>query len=72
MSLQPFPDDEDAIPFREGSANRRKQIEMTSGTDTADKALAMFSLRSPYPRKLGVVGAERRPASERVTLSCTL
>lgn len=34
-SMQPFLDDEDAIPFPEGSANRKKQLEMTAGTDTA-------------------------------------
>jgi imidazolonepropionase-like amidohydrolase len=36
-SMQPFLDDEDAIPFPAGSANRAKQLEMTSGTDTAYK-----------------------------------
>ncbi|MBI1246796.1 amidohydrolase family protein [bacterium] len=34
-SMQPFLDDEDAIPFPEGSANRKKQLEMTAGTDNA-------------------------------------
>ncbi|WP_432331955.1 hypothetical protein RMR10_023015 [Agrobacterium rosae] len=33
--LQPFLDDQDATPFAEGSPNRRKQLEMFSGTDTA-------------------------------------
>ena len=33
-SLQPFVDDRPS-PFPEGSANRRKQLEMFSGTDTA-------------------------------------
>jgi imidazolonepropionase-like amidohydrolase len=33
--LQPFLDDQDATPFPEGSANRKKQIEMFSGTDNA-------------------------------------
>ncbi|PVY78441.1 imidazolonepropionase-like amidohydrolase [Tamilnaduibacter salinus] len=36
-SMQPFLDDEDSVPFPEGSANRAKQIEMTTGTDTAYK-----------------------------------
>jgi imidazolonepropionase-like amidohydrolase len=36
-SMQPFLDDEDAIPFPAGSANRKKQLEMTSGTDAAYK-----------------------------------
>lgn len=34
-SMQPFLDDEDAIPFPEGSTNRKKQLEMTAGTDRA-------------------------------------
>ncbi len=34
-SMQPFLDDEDAIPFPEGSPNRSKQLQMTNGTDTA-------------------------------------
>jgi imidazolonepropionase-like amidohydrolase len=34
-SMQPFLDDEDAVPFPEGSANRAKFIEMTRGTDNA-------------------------------------
>lgn len=33
--LQPFLDDEDATPFPEGSENRKKQLQMFSGTDTA-------------------------------------
>jgi len=36
-SLQPFLDDEDANKFPEGSANRKKQLEMVNGTDTAYK-----------------------------------
>lgn len=34
-SIQPFLDDEDANPHPEGSPNRAKQIEMTSGTERA-------------------------------------
>ena len=33
--MQPFLDDEDAVPFPEGSPNRRKQLVMVGGTDTA-------------------------------------
>jgi imidazolonepropionase-like amidohydrolase len=33
LSMQPILDDEDAIPFAEGSENRRKFIEVTDGTD---------------------------------------
>ena len=35
LSMQPFLDDEDAIPFPEGSTNRAKQLQMLRGTDTA-------------------------------------
>jgi len=35
LSMQPFLDDEDAIPFPEGSQNRIKQLLMTAGTDNA-------------------------------------
>jgi imidazolonepropionase-like amidohydrolase len=45
-SMQPFLDDEDAIPFPEGSANRAKQLEMTAGTDTA------YALAKKYDVKL--------------------
>jgi imidazolonepropionase-like amidohydrolase len=34
-SMQPFLDDEDAVPFPEGSASRAKFLEMTRGTDAA-------------------------------------
>lgn len=47
-SLQPFLDDEDAIPFREGSANRRKQIEMTSGTDNAYKLAKQYKIKTAW------------------------
>ncbi|MFM6957059.1 MAG: amidohydrolase family protein [Acinetobacter sp.] len=45
-SLQPFLDDEEAIPFPEGSANRKKQLEMTQGTDNA------YNLAKKYHVKL--------------------
>lgn len=35
LSMQPFLDDEDAIPFPEGSENRKKLLRMTKGTDNA-------------------------------------
>lgn len=35
LSLQPFLEDQDMIPFAEGSANRAKQKQMLSGTDNA-------------------------------------
>jgi imidazolonepropionase-like amidohydrolase len=34
-SMQPFLDDEDAVPFPEGSPNRAKFVAMTQGTDNA-------------------------------------
>jgi imidazolonepropionase-like amidohydrolase len=45
-SMQPFLDDEDAVPFPEGSANRAKQLQMTSGTDSA------YALAKEYGVKL--------------------
>lgn len=47
-SLQPFLDDEDAIPFREGSPNRKKQIEMTAGTDTAYKLAKQYKIKTGW------------------------
>ncbi|QEH43287.1 amidohydrolase family protein [Chitinophaga sp. XS-30] len=44
-SLQPFLDDEDAIPFPEGSANRKKQLEMTNGTDNAYKLAKKYNVK---------------------------
>lgn len=44
-SMQPFLDDEDAIPFAEGSANRMKQLEMTQGTDSAYKLAKKYHVR---------------------------
>jgi imidazolonepropionase-like amidohydrolase len=35
LSLQPFLDDEDAIPYPQGSPNRAKQLEVAAGTDRA-------------------------------------
>jgi imidazolonepropionase-like amidohydrolase len=47
-SLQPFLDDEDAIPFREGSANRKKQIQMTAGTDTAYRLAKQHKVKTAW------------------------
>ncbi len=38
LSMQPVLDDEDAIPFEEGSENRRKFVQVTKGTDHVYKA----------------------------------
>jgi imidazolonepropionase-like amidohydrolase len=47
-SLQPFLDDEDAIPFREGSANRKKQIEMIAGTDIAYRLAKQYKVKTAW------------------------
>jgi imidazolonepropionase-like amidohydrolase len=47
-SLQPFLDDEDANPFREGSANRKKQIQMTAGTDTAYRLAKQYRIKTAW------------------------
>lgn len=47
-SLQPFLDDEDAIPFPEGSVNRAKQLEMTNGTDTAFKLAKKYKIKTAW------------------------
>ncbi|HCA5285638.1 TPA: amidohydrolase family protein [Acinetobacter nosocomialis] len=47
-SLQPFLDDEDAIPFPEGSANRKKQLEMTKGTDNAYKLAKKYHIKTAW------------------------
>lgn len=44
-SCQPFLDDEDAIPFPEGSSSRKKQIEMTTGTDNAFKLAKKYNIK---------------------------
>lgn len=48
LSMQPFLDDEDAIPFPEGSANRAKQLEMTQGTDKAYALAKKYSLKTAW------------------------
>lgn len=44
-SMQPFLDDEDAIAFPEGTANREKQLQMTAGTDTAYKLAKQYDIK---------------------------
>jgi len=44
-SLQPFLDDEDAIPYPEGSSNRIKQLEMTNGTDKAYQLAKKYKVK---------------------------
>lgn len=47
-SLQPFLDDDDAIPFPDGSANRAKQLQMTSGTDTAYQLAKKYKIKTAW------------------------
>ena len=46
--LQPFLDDEDAIPFPEGSVNRRKLLTMTRGTDTAYELAKKYKIKTAF------------------------
>ncbi len=48
LSIQPFLDDEDAIPFPEGSASRAKQIEMSAGTDHAYELAKTHGLKTAW------------------------
>jgi imidazolonepropionase-like amidohydrolase len=47
-SLQPFLEDQDMVPFPEGSASRAKQLEMISGTDTAYKLARQYGVRTAW------------------------
>jgi imidazolonepropionase-like amidohydrolase len=47
-SLQPFLDDEDAVPFPEGSDNRKKQLEMVAGTDNAYKLAKKYNVKTAF------------------------
>jgi imidazolonepropionase-like amidohydrolase len=47
-SLQPFLDDEDSIPFPAGSANRTKQLTVTSGTDKAVELARKHKVRTAW------------------------
>lgn len=47
-SLQPFLDDEDATPFPEGSVNRKKQLQMISGTDNAYKLAKQYKIKTAW------------------------
>jgi imidazolonepropionase-like amidohydrolase len=48
LSAQPFLDDEDAIPFPEGSANRAKQLQMVAGTDFAYGHAKTYKLKTAW------------------------
>jgi imidazolonepropionase-like amidohydrolase len=47
-SLQPFLDDEDAIPFPEGSASRKKWLQMVKGTDHAYTLAKRYKIRTAF------------------------
>jgi imidazolonepropionase-like amidohydrolase len=46
--LQPFLNDEDAIPFPEGSANRKKQLQMVEGTDVAYRLARKHKVKTAF------------------------
>jgi imidazolonepropionase-like amidohydrolase len=48
LSLQPFLDDEDAIPFPPKSASRAKQVEMISGTDNAYRLAKKYKIKTAF------------------------
>ncbi|RZA00547.1 MAG: amidohydrolase family protein, partial [Sphingobacteriaceae bacterium] len=48
LSLQPFLDDEDANPQPEGSENRKKQLEMTKGTDNAYALAKKYKIKTAW------------------------
>jgi imidazolonepropionase-like amidohydrolase len=48
LSLQPFLDDEDAVPFPEGSESRKKQLQMVAGTDTAYKLAKQYKVKTAF------------------------
>jgi imidazolonepropionase-like amidohydrolase len=48
LCLQPFLDDEDAIPFLIGSNNRKKQLQMVAGTDNAYKLAKKYKVKVAF------------------------
>jgi imidazolonepropionase-like amidohydrolase len=47
-SLQPFLDDEDAVPFPEGSDSRKKYLQMVEGTDKAYKLAKKYNINTAF------------------------
>jgi imidazolonepropionase-like amidohydrolase len=47
-SLQPFLDDEDAIPYAEGSVNRQKQVQLLKGTDNAYALAKKYKIKTAF------------------------
>jgi imidazolonepropionase-like amidohydrolase len=48
LSLQPFLEDEDAIPFPEGSESHAKQKQMTAGTDSAYQLAKKYNIKTSW------------------------
>jgi len=48
LCLQPFLDDEDAIPFPEGSDQRKKQLAMIAGTDNAYRLAKKYNIKTGF------------------------
>jgi imidazolonepropionase-like amidohydrolase len=48
LSLQPFLDDEDAVPFPAGSESRKKQLQMVAGTDNAYKLAKQYKIKIAF------------------------
>jgi imidazolonepropionase-like amidohydrolase len=48
LSLQPFLDDEDAVPFPEGSINRAKFLQMVQGTDNAYNLAKKYNIKTAW------------------------
>ena len=48
LSMQPILDDEDAIPFPEGSFSRQKYIEVTEGTDRVYRLAKQVGVRTVF------------------------
>ena len=48
LSLQPFLDAEDAIPFPEGSINRAKQLQLVEGIDKAYALAKQYQIKTAF------------------------
>ncbi len=48
LSMQPFLDDSDAIPFPEGSINRIKQLQMVKGTETSYALAKKYKIKTAF------------------------
>jgi len=48
LCLQPFMDDEDAIPFPEGSDQKKKFLMMTAGTDAAYRFAKKYKIKTAF------------------------